>query len=366
MLRTAVAIVLCAVFSVHVRGGEWERAEVPREWNWPRDHGAHPEFKTEWWYFTGNLEDADGRPLGYQLTFFRQGIQREPRQTLSRWAVKDFYFAHFTVSDIRGGRFHAFERSDRGALGQSSASETGMNVRLRGWSVEVLADGSFRLRAKQDGVAIDFVAAPKKPPVLQGNRGLSQKADGAGNASHYYSLTRMDTTGTLVLDGREIPVSGLSWCDREFSTSSLGDGQIGWDWFGLQLGSGEEVMLYLLRHRDGTIDRNSSGTWVHPDGATTHLTREDFQVVPTATWTSPRTKGTYPSRWTVRIPKLGVELTVIPRLADQELILHDLGNLAYWEGACTVAGTRDGRPVAGSGYTELTGYAAPLGTGMKE
>ncbi len=347
----------------------WLRVTAPRAWIFPRDHGSHPEFQSEWWYFTGNLvdtADSTGRPFGYQLTIFRQGITRHSAAG-SAWATGDFYFAHFTISDLAGGKFHFFERLDRGALGQAGSLQDRMEAWVRDWRIDTLGDPkaeTYRLQAGADeeGVPakIDLTLHPLKPLVYEGPGGLSQKGEESGNASNYYSYPRLDTRGTLAVGGKSYAVSGLSWFDHEFSTSSLGAHEIGWDWFSLQLDSGEEVMLYLLRDDDGTIAATSSGTWVAVDGSKIDLHAADFQVEASAIWTSPHTGGRYPARWRIRIPKVGADLTVEPRLADQELVLHELGDLSYWEGASRVAGTAQGHAVAGTGYVELTGYAHPL------
>jgi len=352
----------------------WQRAIGPWTWSFPRDHGAHPNFKSEWWYFTGNLkENSTGRPFGYQLTIFRQGVQLNPAQKNSKWAMRDFYFGHFTISDIAKGEFHVAEKVSRGALGEAHAATGSMDVAIGPWSINGPwhdsndpAKQSYLLQANEGEMAIDLDAALAKPPVLEGVNGLSQKSSGAGNASYYYSFPRLDTTGRLKLAGKTYDVSGLSWFDHEFSTSSLASDEIGWDWFCIQLGNNQEIMLYALRDKSGALDPASEGTWVNADGTSERLVPGSFTIEKQGTWTSPHSGATYPAGWHVIIPGHHADLTVTPAMADQELNLSKMGKLAYWEGACTITGRVDNADVKGVGYTELTGYAGALQMELKE
>ncbi len=335
------------------------RAEAPRDFQFPDDHGAHPEFQTEWWYFTGNLASADGRRFGYQLTFFRRSLlpwaQMQPRQ--STWATDQVYFAHLALSDIAAGEHVAFERFSRGAGGLAGAhSEPLFHVWLEDWRVEQLDGNTYRLQAAESGVVVDFLLDDVKGPVLQGEQGYSQKGPLAGNASYYYSLTRLQSRGSIEANGQVFEVSGLSWMDHEFSTSALSGSQVGWDWFALQLDDGSEVMAFQLRRDDGSLDPYSSGTFIAPDGATTPLSRAELNIVEKRTWRSPTTRAEYPAAWEVRVPKLDLVLQVEPLLPDQEMNL----SFTYWEGAVSVTGSRGGRAVRGFGYVELTGYAGSM------
>jgi predicted secreted hydrolase len=327
----------------------------------PRDHGAHPNFKTEWWYFTGNLQDAQQRKFGYQLTIFRQGVQFIPAQSQSKWAVRDIYFGHFTISDLAAGEFHVAERVSRGALGEAKAATGRMDVELGPWSIEQ-GEGSeqMHLVAREAGMEIDFNAHPLKPLVLEGVGGLSRKADEAGDASYYYSYPRVATEGRLRLGDKTEIVSGQSWFDHEFSTSLLGKDQVGWDWFCIQLGNGEEIMLYAMRDKSGAIDPVSEGTWVKADGIPERLAPGSFSIEKTASWRSTLSGATYPAGWHILVPGHRADLTVSPAMADQELRLAKMGTLDYWEGACVTKGTVEGAAVSGVGYTELTGYAGAL------
>ncbi len=336
-------------------GEGYARAFTPRAFRFPEDHGPHPEFRTEWWYWTGNLETAEGRRFGYQFTLFRSALAPEAPERASRWGARQVYLGHFTVTDVEAGRFHAFERFSRGALGLAGSQAEPFRVWLEDWEARAGGDGVFpmRLRASAGGVTLELSLEAGKAPVLQGDKGLSQKSAEPGNASYYYSLTRMPSRGTVTVDGRAFPVTGTSWMDREWSTSALGPDQVGWDWFSLQLSDGSELMYYQLRKKDGSADPFSAGMLVPPQGEPVRLTREDVRLEVLDTWKSPRSGGVYPARWRLTVPSRQLQLTVTPLLADQELPV----SFRYWEGANRLEGTHAGQPVTGLGYVELTGYA---------
>jgi predicted secreted hydrolase len=337
------------------------RAIAPRTFSFPADHGPHPEYRTEWWYVTGNLATAEGRTFGFQWTVFRQALTPRAAEGSSKWRAREVYLGHFAVSDLSGNRpgFRSFERFRRGALGLAGASAVPFGVRLDDWTLDSVRAGTWpaRLRATagagEEMRAIDLVLEEGLPPVLEGDRGLSQKGGAPGNASYYYSLPRMPARGVIRIGEKAFKVSGLAWLDREWSTSGLAPEQIGWDWFALQLDGGQELMLYRLRRRDGTASPESLATLIAPDGSTRTIPWRDLNFSESATWTSPKTGAIYPAGWRIRCPRERLDLSVTPRLADQELD----GAFRYWEGAVAVAGTRQGRPVAGKGYVELTGYA---------
>ncbi len=336
----------------------YARVDGPQDLVFPQDAGPHNEYQTEWWYYTGNLETAEGRHFGYQLTFFRRALLPEDQQVAreSDLATEQIYFAHFALTDVGGSQFHAFERFSRGAGGLAGAEAEPYQVWLENWQVTQGTDGVYSLHAAQDGKEIDLEFVDRKGPVLQGDEGYSQKGPEAGNASTYYSLTRLESSGSVVVDGRTYDVVGLSWMDHEFSTSALGPGQVGWDWFSIQMDDGSELMVFQLRREDGSVDPYSSGTYIAADGTTTHLKREDFTLTPQGTWHSPRSGGDYPGGWTVSIPTLNLTINVEPYLADQELNV----SFSYWEGAMRITGEKEGHPVRGSGYLEMTGYAASM------
>lgn len=337
-----------------VLGGDdaagFRRATGPRAFRFPRDHGPHPGYRNEWWYVTGNLESEDGGRFGFQLTFFRLGLAPGRDGRTSRWATNQAWMAHFTVTDAAGRRFHDFERFSRGGdLGLAGAGREPVSVWLEDWRLERRDDGRWRLHAKADGVSLELELDPLGEPVLQGDQGLSQKSAAEGNASYYYSLTRMTASGRLRLDGAATGVRGTAWLDREWGTSALGPDQAGWDWFALQLDDGTDVMVYRLRRDDASTSPWSAGTVVGPEGRLTRLGAEDFDLRVLDRWTSPR-GGTYPARWEMTLGPLPGPLTVTPVLDDQELDAA----VRYWEGAVDVA--RDGERL-GVGYVELTGYA---------
>ncbi len=347
-----------ALGGADARAEGYARAVEPRPFQFPEDHGPHPEFRTEWWYWTGNLETEDGRAFGYQFTLFRSALAPAAPQRGSAWGARDVYLGHFTVTDVAGGEFHPAERFSRAAVGLAGATARPFKVWLEDWEAASVGAETWpvRLRAETDAVALELLLEPGKPPVLQGDRGLSQKGPERGNASYYYSMTRMPSRGVVRVDGRTYTVKGESWMDREWSTSALGADQVGWDWFSLQLSDGSELMYYQLRRKDGTADRFSSGTWVPPPGVSgepVRVSREDMRLEVLDTWKSPRSSGTYPSRWRLRVEKLGLDLTLTPKVADQELPV----TVVYWEGAVGLEGTREGKSLTGRGYVELTGYA---------
>ena len=338
-------------------GGDGEgfaRALTPRLFTFPVDHGPHPEFRNEWWYVTGNLDAEDGRRFGYELTIFRFSLSPAEKPSPSAWRSNQVYIAHLAVTDTQGDRFFVSQRYSRGALGLAGAASDPFRVWIDDWSIredEDAPDG-WRLSAHGDDFGVDVRVEPLKPPVLNGDAGLSQKSADPGNASYYYSITRLQTRGRIHVDGREFEVGGLSWLDREWSTSALAPEQVGWDWFALQLSDGSDLMFYQLRTRDGRQDPMSAGTLTSPDGAATHLRAEDVTIRVVDEWDSPA-GGTYPAAWVLELPQRGLTLRVTPVMADQELFT----TVRYWEGAVDVAGERDGEPVSGRGYVELTGYA---------
>jgi predicted secreted hydrolase len=343
----------------------WQRALGPWDWSFPRDHGAHPPFKTEWWYFTGNLRDTAGRRFGYQLTLFRQGVQFKAAQPHSHWGVRDFYFGHFTISDIAADKFHVEERISRGALGEAGAETGRMNVKLGSWTIEQQGDAEdYVLSAHSADLDLNLDEKPAKPLVLEGVDGLSRKDLGVGNASYYYSYPRLTTTGTLCIGGATYAVAGESWFDHEFSTSSLGQDEVGWDWFCVQFDNHEELMLYVLRDKSGAINPVSEGTWIAADGSSQRLPPGSFTVEKTASWRSPASGAVYPAGWHIVVPGRQADFTVAPAMADQELRLIKMAPLDYWEGACDARGSINGKNVTGVGYTELTGYAGAVKEGF--
>lgn len=335
------------------------RASEPREFAFPRDHGPHLDFQTEWWYYTGNLATAAGRHFGYQLTFFRRGLSPTAPERASKFGANQVYFAHFALTDVGSDSHTSFERFSRGAMALAGAAGEPFMVWIDDWRVEALdAKGDVvRLVAAQDGLALELTLRAVKPIVAQGDRGLSQKSEQPGNASYYLSFTRLATTGRIALPGQAtVEVSGESWFDHEWSTSALGPGAVGWDWFSLQLSGGQELMYFQIRREDGSLEPVSGGTLVAADGALQRVSADEVGLEVLDTWRSPTSGAQYPARWRLRLPAASLDLIVEPWIADQELDV----SFIYWEGAVRLTGTRQGQPVSGVGYVELTGYAASI------
>jgi predicted secreted hydrolase len=331
------------------------RAIQPRSFTFPLDHGPHLEYQTEWWYFTGNLETSQGEHFGYQLTFFRRGLTPERQSRESSFATNQIYFAHFAITDVSGNSHEEMERFSRGAVGLAGASIEPFQVWLDDWTLKGLNDEGSRLHlsASEGDLGLELDLRSEKPIVLHGENGLSPKSDEPGNASYYLSYTRLATSGSLWVNGREVEVQGQSWFDHEWSTTVLGEKAVGWDWFGLQLSDGRELMFFLIRNNDGSIDPVSSGTLVERDGSTYHLGMDELQVQIQDHWQSQETGADYPSLWRVTILSSGLDLTITPWLENQEMNT----SLVYWEGAVKLNGESNGIQVSGNGYVELTGYA---------
>jgi predicted secreted hydrolase len=347
--------ILVVTLTLRLFAGSDYRLAVPGyRYEFPRDHFNHPEFQTEWWYYTGNLHTADGRRFGFELTFFRQGVDREAHPAPNVWDVRDVWMAHLALSDIDGGRFFHTERLNRAGGGLAGADQAQARVWNGNWQARWV-DALQELQAVDDRFSFELSLKPLKPPVIHGQAGVSQKGEGLGRASHYISLTRLETRGTVVVDGKRFAVEGTSWMDHEFFTNQLEANLTGWDWFSLQFDDGSELMLFRLRRKDGLADPYSAGTFQDAQGGTVHMAVNDFSVTPGEIWTSPTTGGHYPIEWTIRVPSLGIDSTLTTRLPQQELT----GKIKYWEGAIEITGTKKNRPVRGVGYLEMTGYAKP-------
>ncbi|HYO79798.1 MAG TPA: lipocalin-like domain-containing protein [Bryobacteraceae bacterium] len=329
------------------------------KYEFPRDHFDHPEFRTEWWYYTGNVQTSTGRRFGYELTFFRHGVDGSKRGDHNVWEIKDAWMAHFALSDIGAKRFLHTERLTRQGPGIAGVDFAKRTVWNGNWHVRWTDDQSFQLRAVSEQFSVQLELRLAKPPVIHGENGISRKAAGEGRASHYVSLTRLETTGSIKVNGQQFPVTGQSWMDHEWFTHSLTPDQTGWDWFSLQFDDGSELMLYRLRRRDGTVEPHSSGTYVDASGRARHLRLSEFSLIPGRTWRSPVSKASYPVEWAIRVPSLRLELALRPLLNGQELAGKSKVSPVYWEGAVEVHGSgRHGR-----GYLEMSGYAGALRMG---
>ncbi|MGQ4807808.1 hypothetical protein NKDENANG_01168 [Candidatus Entotheonellaceae bacterium PAL068K] len=360
--RVGIGCGLLGLFILAVSEGAllgFKRAVPGYTLSFPADHAAHPAYQTEWWYYTGHLRTTAGKTYGYQLTFFRRRLDsRGPSLNPSKWFADNIYMAHMAVTDKSGQRFVYGEKRNRAALGLAGASKQRYHVWNEDWLAERLGS-VHHLTGNIPDFRLNLILTPLKSPVLHGagQDGLSQKGEGKGYASHYYSYTRMQTEGVLHTKEGVFEVEGISWMDHEFGSTQLTQSQIGWDWFSVQLGNNYELMLYHIRHRDGTIDPYSSGTLVQPDGRSLHLQRDDFQIQTSHTWQSPVSGAIYPQGWTIRIPKANLTLQLEPVMASQELVTDNSTRVTYWEGSVQIRGHMQGQTIKGVGYVEMTGYA---------
>ena len=334
-------------------------ADGSRTLTFPDDFGAHPDFRTEWWYYTGNLQTSQGRHFGFELTVFRVGLL-SPTVELSNdsaWSDRDIYFAHFAVSDIDSDHFYAFQRYSRPGPGLAGAQANPYRVWLEDSNITESTKGVYRLQAEQGEIALDLTLTDEMGVILHGENGYSRKGRNATNASYYYSQPRLQAEGSVQINGDEYPVTGLAWNDHEFSTGVLDENQVGWDWFSLQFEDGSALMLFQLRESNGGISESASGTFTAADGTSQHLHKSDFEIAVHDEWRSPHTQGLYPASWKIRIHEPDCLLKAEPWMADQEV---NFPPITYWEGAVHFTGSCNGVPVSGNGYIELTGYAGNL------
>jgi len=333
------------------------RATEPREFVFPADHGSHPEFRTEWWYFTGNLATAEGRHFGFELTFFRYAVgpAAAQREGTSAWRADQVWMAHFAITDTQGKRFIARERLTREALGLAGAAAEPLHVWVEDWSLTGEGRGDdlrVQLAARDDVTALSLGLASTVPRVAQGDSGLDVKGAGTGNASYYYSVPRLAAEGEVTIGGESFEVTGTAWLDREWSTSSLEPGTVGWDWFALHLSDGSNLMFYRLRTESGGVSPFSGGTLVAADGGRRRLEAQDVRLMAVDEWTSAATGVRYPIAWRLEVPGSAIELAIRPYLDDQELAL----SVRYWEGAVHAEGRGPLGPLTAQGYLELAGY----------
>lgn len=339
----------------------YARALVPGAVEFPRDLGPHPDYQTEWWYYTGYLETADGRPFGFQFTIFRRALTppeeaNSVEGTASDWRTNQVYLAHFTISDITNEQFYVAERFSRGAAGLAGAQAEPYRVWLEDWTMAETAEGQVRLNAQTDEVALDLLLTQTLSPVLHGDEGLSPKGPEAGNASYYYSIVQQQAAGSVTVNGQRLMVNGLAWKDHEYSTSALSAGSVGWDWFSLQLDNGGALMLFQIRREDGSLEPMSSGSYITPQGEVVDLRLGDWRLDILDTWRSEASGGEYPAGWRLLIPALDLELEGRPFMPNQELNV----STTYWEGAVSFTGTIGDNPLTAKGYIEMTGYAGSM------
>jgi len=335
----------------------FEKAVKERKFLFPEDNGAHSTFRTEWWYFTGNLTSKEGKRFGYQFTIFRNAISPLKMDSASAWSSNQVYMGHFAVTDIDNNKFYYFEKFSRDGNKLAGAEASPLKVWIEDWTVTETDAGKYefpnvKLSAKDKEISLDLELSLSKPIVLQGQNGLSQKSKEAGNASYYYSATRIETKGSIKIEGKDYRVEGSSWLDREWSTSALAEYQKGWDWFSLQLDNNVEIMYYQLRNKDGSVDETSKGSIVFPDGKKENIKVNEVELKVTEEWKNGDGKS-YPSGWILNVPSRNISLTVRPAVKNQELNV----SVKYWEGSVMIEGTVEGNKITGRGYTELTGYA---------
>ncbi len=353
-----------AIFAIcAVAAQSWTAARADYPYAFPRDHFAHNDFQTEWWYYTGNLRSGDGHRFGYELTFFRQAVRLEHAADIPpTWLPDQIYLAHFALSDLDGAEFFHTKRLNRRGPGLAGASENTGHYWNGNWQVRWIdvRSGRQHLQAVCDAGTLQLDLTPSKPPVVHGERGVSIKGPLPGEASQYISFTRIASRGTLEWKGKQYAISGSSWMDHEFF-SEPSDNQLGgWDWFAVQLDTGQELMLYRLRRKDGTSERFSSGTYVDEKGSARFLRGSDFTLTTLETWHSRASGESYPVRWHISVPSLQLDLTEETRLKSQELFSREAVSPTYWEGAVDYAGRMGSRKVSGVGYLEMTGYAGTI------
>jgi predicted secreted hydrolase len=335
----------------------FEKALLDRKFVFPDDNGAHPKFRTEWWYFTGNLTSKEGKRFGYQFTIFRNSISPSINDTGSNWRSNQIYMGHFTLTDIDNNNFYYFERFSRDGNKLAGVEADPFKLWLEDWSVTESEKGNYEfpkviISANEKDINIKLILELVKPIVLQGEKGLSMKNKETGSASYYYSATKIKTYGSISVSGKEFLADGYSWLDREWSTSALSEKQKGWDWFSLQLDNNFEIMYYQIRNKDGSVDPSSLGSIVLSNGLKENLKPEEMILRQTGEWKNKDNK-VYPSSWTLNIPSRKIELTIIPVVKNQELNV----SVKYWEGSVLIDGTYRTDKIKGSGYVELTGYA---------
>jgi predicted secreted hydrolase len=319
----------------------------------PRDYGAHPDFRTEWWYVTGWLTTAAGKPLGFQLTFFRSRTEHDPANP-SAFAPHQLVIGHAALSDPALGRLVHDQRSGREGFGLAWARPGDTDIKLDDWRMLRGADGNYRVTLKSSEMTLELTLSPTQAPLLQGENGYSRKGPAAQHASYYYSLPQLKVTGIAGRAGAAGPVTGTAWFDHEWSSEALQPEASGWDWVGANLDDGAALTAFQVRNKDG------GKLWAYAlvrgrDGKVTRYSPDEVVFTPQSHWKSPRTGGNYPVATTIMTGKTRWQLA--PLQPDQELDSRRSTGAVYWEGAVTLQ--RDGVP-AGRGYLEMTGYVRPM------
>jgi predicted secreted hydrolase len=334
-------------------GTGFDEITAPLNLQFPRDHGAHPHHRVEWWYVTARLQAADGRRFGAQFALFRYALRPEDVAMRQDWRSGQIYLAHAAITDIDGQRFRFDEQSARGAAGVAGAEHVPFRAWLGDCSIGAQSASAFlplRLKCGGSDFGYDLVLSGADTPVLHGEQGYSQKSD-QGSASAYYSYPQLSASGELWIDATRHQVSGKAWYDHEWTSGVLADDQVGWDWFSLRLSDGSALMLFNIRRADGSL-ASRRGTLIEADGSVRALAECDVDVRPNGDWTSPHSGVRWPLRWTLSSKSLDLQLDIVPVRDDQEFD----GAVRYWEGAIDASGQRNGKSVRAEGYLELTGY----------
>ena len=363
-MRSAGLVAVTALLAISaVAGLSSEQAKPGYEYQFPRDHFEHPKFAMEWWYYTGNLADPDGRKFGFELTFFRAASGREEAAS-TVWDLNQIYVAHFVVTDVEGQRLIHRERANRSGPGLAGASAETGTIWNGNWSVKFplgdTATPTQNLQAWDEAVSLELSLEPTKPHVIHGEDGISRKGGEDGQASHYVSFTRMRTAGTLTIGDAVHEVQGLSWMDHEFFSEEMASGAVGWDWLSVQLDDQTDLMIAGIRLSTGEYSPYSHGTLVDAQGTATRLASDDILLAPGRIWQSDETGAKYPVEWSIQIPRVGLSLDVRPLHDAQEIVSRSAKLPTYWEGPVTYSGSRSGAPVEGVGYLEMTGYDGAL------
>jgi predicted secreted hydrolase len=356
--RAAIAVLLLhSTFNIQhstfaAQMAQFQPALPGYDYSFPRDHGTHDDYKTEWWYYTGHLDSDAGKRYGFELTFFRVGVVPPGTDPKTRWDLRNLSLAHFAITDVAANEFRYYEKLNRSSPFTAGAAAGTLDVFNEGWRAITLADGSWRIIGYGGKDAIDLVMTSRKAPAIHGENGVSVKAEGPGYASHYYSMSRLELRGRV--NGANC--HGTAWMDHEFGSSGLRETQQGWDWFSVQLDNDAELMLYQIRRKDGTPDPASSGSLISSEGNVIHLRREQISVTPAGSWHSKKSGATYPMGWRIAVPSFGITLTLQPVMKNQELVTSSSTHVTYWEGAVDAAGSFGNVAVNGRGYVEMTGY----------
>jgi predicted secreted hydrolase len=336
-------------------GDGFAPAEADWTYRFPRDHGAHPQFRSELWSVKGHMEDARGRYFGVQLVVLRVAVQPRAPQRESAWAASQVYAAQLALTDPAGAGFAAEERLSRAALGLAGSRATPVRVWVEDWALTAAPDGGLRLEAAAGTAALTLELAPVKPSLGDDALDVAGLGPSAGGGFHFYLMPRLALSGVLELAGEAHQVTGLGWLDRAWGEVPVTRGQVALDRFSVQLDDGRDLLCLQLRRRDGTGTPVPSCLLVGPDGAVASFRRREIRLEPEAFWTSPVDGTDYPVAWRLEVMPVGLDLRLRPRVEDQEIETA----LRAWRGAVGIEGAAGGEPVTGRGFIELVGYGEP-------